>query len=298
MPLIVNGETVPEPAIAQEAESLLQRFRQLSEEQRRENGFTEEVMQQRASEWARENLIERTLMRQEASKDPEPVPEEVFDKAYEGILRRFGGQEKLEESEVDEEMIRGEAELTVKLDRLLGKVTSQVKPPKSKDVAAYYRTHRENWKIPESIRAAHIVKHTSEDVTAKDAQAAIEDLHQRLSKGETFETIADESSDCPGNGGDLGWFPRGKMVEDFDEVVFKMEPGQVSEPFRSVFGFHIAKVFEKKPASVRPLNEVKGEIEQQMRRERETKAVEDFVDSLRENAEIENTVEEEVATTG
>lgn len=294
MPLTVNGETVPEQAIAQEAESLLQRFRQLSEAERAQNGFTEEVMQQRAVEWARENLIERTLMRQEAAKDPEPVPEDVLAKAREAIVKRFGGEEKLAEADVDQDMIQAEAELTVKLDRLLGRVASKVKPPKSKDVAAAYRHHRENWKVPESAHAAHIVKHVNEEVSAKDAQEAIDAVKQRLDAGEAFETVADEASDCPGNGGDLGWFTRGKMVEDFEEVVFQMEPGQVSEPFRSVFGFHIARLFERKPATLRPLNEVKDQIEKQLVRERETKAVEDFVDALRAKADIENTVEEAV----
>lgn len=294
MPLIVNGEQVPEQAVAQEAESLLQRFRQLSEAERQQNGFTEEVMQQRAVEWARENLIERTLMRQQASKDEEPVAEEVAQKAREAIVKRFGGEDKLAESDIDPEMIDSEAEITVKLDRLLGRITAQVKPPKPKEVAAAYRHQRDAWKIPESIHAAHIVKHVNEDVTAKEAKAAIDAIKQRLDAGEAFEAVADEASDCPGNGGDLGWFARGKMVEDFEEVVFQMQPGEVSEPFRSVFGYHIARVFEKKPESLRPLNEVKEQIEKQLIRERETKAVEDFVDRLREKAEIENTIEEPV----
>ncbi len=301
MSLIVNAEEVPEEAISQEAQSLLERFRQLSDEQRAENGFDEETMQQRAAEWARENLIERALMRQEALADSDPIPDDVFEQALDTMYKRFGGREKFAETGMTEDDIRLEAEVTVKLDRLLGRISAEIKPAKSKDVAAYYRNHKENWTLPETVRAAHIVKHTNEEVSAKDAKAAIDDAHKRLGEGEKFEALADELSDCPGGGGDLGWFPRGKMVEDFEEVIFQMQPGEISEPFRSVFGFHIAKLHEKKPSALRPLSEVKADIEKQLQRERETKAVEAVVDSLRERATIVNTAEpsstpEEAAT--
>jgi len=296
MPLIVNGEEVPEAAIAQEAQSLMQRFQQLTPEQRAQNGFDDATMQARADEWARENLIERALMRQQAAADPEPVPEEPVEAAVAAMTKRFGGEEKFEEAGVTPELIRSEAELSVRLDRLLAKVTAPVKDAKTKDVAAFYRKHKDRFLIGESVRAAHIVKHVNEDVTEDQAKQAIDDAQRRLDSGEEFEKLADEFSDCPGSGGDLGWFPRGKMVEEFENVVFEMEPGDVSKPFQSVFGFHIAKLHEKRPATHRPLDEVKGDIQKQLRQERETKIVEDYVDALKEKAEIVNTPSEVVTT--
>ena len=289
MPLIVNGEEIPEAAIAQEAQSLMQRFQQLTPEQRAQNGFDDATMKARADEWARENLIERALMRQQAQADPSPIPEQAVQAAVDAMTKRFGGEEKFAESGVTPELIRSEAELGVKLDRLLASVTSSVKDSKAKDVAAFYRKHKDHFLIGESVRAAHIVKHVNEDVTEEQAREAIEDAQRRLDAGEEFEKLADEFSDCPGSGGDLGWFARGKMVEEFEDVVFEMEAGEISKPFKSVFGFHIAKLNDKRPASHRPLDEVKPEIERQLRQERETKVVEDYVDSLRANAEIVNT---------
>ena len=99
--------------------------------------------------------------------------------------------------------------------------------------------------------------------------------------------MADKVSDCPGNGGDLGWFGHGKMVEEFEEVVFQMAPGEISAPFKSVFGFHIAKLYEKKPPTTMALSEVKDQVERELRQERENKLVEDFVDGLRARAKIE-----------
>ncbi len=290
MALIVNGEPAPEAMLAAEAESLLNRFRQLTPEQRVQFGFEEGSLEARAQEWARENVIERMLMRQEALRDQEPIPDDVFEKAEEAMYKRYGGREKFHESGMSEEAIRAEAEATVKLDRLLGRITARVKPPKTKEVAARYREQRDRWKTAEQVRAAHIVKHVNEQTSEEEAREAIEAAKAELEAGATFEEIADKSSDCPGNGGDLGWFARGKMVEEFEEVVFAMEPGAVSDVFRSVFGFHIAKLHELRPSSQRPLSEVKAEIEQELGREAENKAVEAYVDELREKAVIEDAV--------
>lgn len=287
MALFVNGEEVPEGILQAEVQSLQQRFSQLTPDQRAQYGFDDATMQQRAVEWARENVIERFLLRQEALKDPEPIPDDVFAEAVDQMKKRFGGADKMAQSGVTEETIRSEAEAALRLDKLLGALRARVKPPKSKDVAAWYRKHAERWQVGESLRAAHIVKHVNEESSEEEARKAIDAAKAELDGGANFEELADKVSDCPGNGGDLGWFGRGKMVEEFEEVVFAMEPGQVSDVFKSVFGFHIAKLYEKRPPMTMPLNEVKQQIEREVRQERENKVVEEFVDALRAKAKIE-----------
>ena len=71
-------------------------------------------------------------------------------------------------------------------------------------------------------------------------------VEQELRNGAAFAEVADRYSDCPGSGGDIGWFPRGEMVPEFDEVVFALAPGENSEVFRTRFGFHIVRVLERK----------------------------------------------------
>ena len=77
-----------------------------------------------------------------------------------------------------------------------------------------------------------------------------------------------------------------EMVEEFEAIVFPMKPGQVSDVFRSVFGWHIATVHEMKPEGVRPLEDVKAQIEGALMREQQEKALEDYVDALRAKAEV------------
>jgi len=90
----------------------------------------------------------------------------------------------------------------------------------------------------EQIHAAHIL------VATEDAAKAVVD---RLNNGEEFAAVAQEVStdtQTAGNGGDLGWFPRGVMVDAFEEAAFALEPGQVSAPVQSSFGWHVITVFE------------------------------------------------------
>ena len=84
-------------------------------------------------------------------------------------------------------------------------------------------------------RASHIL--------VKDRSGA-EDLLKRLKQGAQFESLAREFSTCPSksSGGDLGWFGRGKMVKPFEDAAFSLKPGQISDPVKTQFGYHIIRV--------------------------------------------------------
>ena len=131
-----------------------------------------------------------------------------------------------------------------------------------------------------------IVKNVGEGADEAAVLAEIRKAEAELKAGKPFAEVADAFSDCAGQGGSLGWFPAGEMVEEFEEVVFPMKAGEVSEVFRSVFGWHIATVHEKKAEGYRPLEEVKEQIEAALSRERQEKALEDYVDGLRAKAEV------------
>ena len=288
MGLVVNGEKVDDAVLAREAESLRQRFSQLSEQEQQTYGLTPEAIEQRAVEWARENVIEQTLLRQEALRDAAPLPEEDVRKAFAEAVERYGGEEKFKEADIDEDRLRSEVETRLRVDALIGRITAKARPPKPREVAEFYRKNKARFKTPETLRAAHIVKHVEKDVSAEQAREAIDKLYAELRAGRVFEDIADEQSDCPGNGGDLGWFPRGRMVPEFEDVVFEMKVGETSEVFQTVFGFHIAKLIDRRPEGLQPLKEVASAIEEQLMNDRRTQALETAVDKLRERAAVED----------
>lgn len=297
MPLVVNGEVVDDAVIEWEAESLRNRFRQLTPEQRAAYKLDAGGMEQRAREWSRENVIERTLLRQEAFKDNEPIPEEMLDQALTELKKRHGGEDKFSLTHADDGELRRDLEARVRLDRLIGKVSAKVAAPKRKEIADYYRKHKDQFRLPETVRAAHIVKHVNENRDEKSARAEIEAAEAELRSGASFEATADKHSDCAGNGGDLGYFPRGQMVDEFDEVVFGMDVEAVSPIFRTTFGFHIAKLLDRQPPRVKSLPEVEEEIQTELQRQKQTRALENFVDRLRAKADIRDTPVSESAST-
>lgn len=266
MAILVNGERVEDDLIRQEAQLVKARLVEAAVD---DDPLTIDM---RAWEWAKENLIERVLFRQAAMNEPDTAAKQDSD---------------VSQNDVSPNQDRNAApEIELRIARLSARVTANVGRPRKKDVTEFYRRHRDSFYAPETIRAAHIVKNVDEGTDEASASDAIRAIQKELEEGKPFEEVADLRSDCPGRGGDLGFFGRGQMVQEFEDVVFPMKPGEVSRIFRSPFGFHIAKLYERRPEGVRELSEVYDEIEQHLIRGSQQTCLEQFVDELRAKADI------------
>ncbi|MBF9232742.1 peptidylprolyl isomerase [Microvirga alba] len=129
----------------------------------------------------------------------------------------------------------------------------------------------------QEVRARHILVESEEE--AKKAAA-------RVKGGEDFAKVAAELSKDPGSktdGGDLGFFTKDRMVEPFAEAAFKLEPGQISDPVKSQFGWHVIKVEEKRSKPVPSFEEMKDQVDTYLER----KAQQDLIGGLRQSAKIE-----------
>ena len=127
------------------------------------------------------------------------------------------------------------------------------------------------------IHARHILVPTEEE-----AKAAL----ARVKKGEDFAKVADEVSKDPGSqGGDLGWFTQDKMVKQFADAAFKLDVGQVSDPVKSEFGWHIIKIEGKREKAFPPFEQVKDQVARYVVQ----KAQSDLIMKLRDGAKIERT---------
>jgi peptidyl-prolyl cis-trans isomerase C len=170
----------------------------------------------------------------------------------------------------------------VLLDELISRETKKAASPE-----AARKLYDESVKsvTPESeVRARHIL--VPEEAEAKA-------IHARVTTGkEDFAKVVGEVSKDPGSkadGGDLGWFSKDKMVAVFAEAAFALEPGQISQPVKSQFGWHVIKLEEKRNKPVPTFEEVKGEIDTYLQR----KSQQDFVLSLRDKAKVERLDKEE-----
>ncbi len=297
MGLIVNGERIQQDVIRREAEDLSASFQRMPEEERAQYGLKPEGIERTALEWSRENVIERTLLRQEAERQGEAIEGDEVEKGL-AQLRTDRKNSGAKDGSLDEEVARREIETRVRLDRLLGKITARAAAPKNKEIADFYRKNKERFQEPGKVHAAHIVKNVGDGVSEEEASSAIASIQKQLKAGARFETLADQYSDCPGKGGDLGRFPRGQMVEEFDRVVFALEAGAISSVFQTVLGFHIAKVYERFPEYTKTLAEAREEICAQLGKEKERRAVERFVDALRVKADIREDDDPDTAEVG
>jgi peptidyl-prolyl cis-trans isomerase D len=134
------------------------------------------------------------------------------------------------------------------------------------ELEAYYQEKKESLKTQEQRRASHILIQVADDAdeeTLNKAQAEAEEVLAKLRAGEDFAALAKQHSDDPGSsaqGGDLGFFARGAMVPEFDESVFDMQPGDVSELVRTQFGFHIIKLAEIRGSEIQTLEQARDEL--------------------------------------
>jgi peptidyl-prolyl cis-trans isomerase C len=128
----------------------------------------------------------------------------------------------------------------------------------------------------EEVRARHILV---------DSEDEAKTLLDQIKGGADFATIAKEKSKDPGaaEGGDLGYFTKDQMVPEFAEVAFKMYPGQLSNPVKTQFGWHIIKVEDKRTKQPPEFEKVKDQIEAYLAR----KSQSEFISKLRQSAKIE-----------
>lgn len=161
-------------------------------------------------------------------------------------------------------------------------------------VRAYYKTHQEEFKNPELLRARHIFiridLNNAADEDKDKAKLKIDGLMKRIKSGEDFAKLAGEFSDDPDSktkGGDLGFFQRGRMSPEFDKVAFSLKPGEFSDVVETPFGYHIIRVEEKKDASIESFDKVRDKIEQIVFADLKKQRVEDFFSQVFKDAGVE-----------
>ncbi len=147
--------------------------------------------------------------------------------------------------------------------------SAQVTPD---DLRGYYDQHRDQYRVPEQVKVSHIwikmplpgADGKVDDKATAEAQHRADDLLKQLKGGAKFEDLAKKYSEDPGSsnvGGSLGWIGKGQMTPEFEKAAFSLPKGQTSDVVKSLDGFHIIRIDDKQDAHVKPLDEVKSQIE-------------------------------------
>ena len=283
MALIINGEKIEDSAIQQEVERLRPRYEEV---------FADQDPKEREAQlfdWSKENLVERVLINQEAKNSGDKIPKAEVESVLARLKEQFAGQEQFDNefSVKDDGKIKERIELQMRVERRLKEVCKGLPEPSQAAIQEYYEKNKEQFKSGEQVRVAHIVKYVNWQTDEETAYNAIKEAHNELKNGTAFEVVVDKYTDCADSGGDLGCVMRGQMVEEFEDVVFNLGVGEVSDVFRTRFGFHVAKVYERKAAIVPSLGEVKGEVVDALKEQMREETINEFIDRLKSKAKIE-----------
>jgi peptidyl-prolyl cis-trans isomerase C len=160
------------------------------------------------------------------------------------------------------------------------------------DIAAYYGQHKAEFTNPEMVKAQHILVKTAPDAKPEDLARALEKakkIKDDLNKGADFGKLAEQHSDDPGSkakDGDLGFFTRDRMVPEFSQAAFALSKGQISEPVKSYFGYHLIKVTDRRDAQQMDLNDASPRIRSKMENERRKAAMDAEIDRLKKKFNV------------
>ena len=193
------------------------------------------------------------------------------------LVHKYAEDEKLSETEEYKsqlEILKKDLLIQAGVKKILDAVTVT-----EEEVKDFYNNNPDMFKGEESVRAKHILVDSEEK--AKEVKAAIDG-------GLSFEDAAKENSTCPSSsqGGDLGFFTRGRMVPEFEDAAFAMTIGEVSEPVKTQFGYHLIKVEEKTPEVTRSFDEVKGQLQMNLLSQKQNEAYINFINKLKQEQDV------------
>lgn len=151
---------------------------------------------------------------------------------------------------------------------------------KEEEARDYYEKNKDNFMMPETLRASHILLKTEEKA---------KEVLDKLGAGADFAKLAEEESIDITNkrGGDVGYFRKGQLIPEFEEACFRLETGQISQIVKTSFGYHIIKLTDRKPAQARSFEDIKDEIKAMLTSAKRKERFNQIIRKLKENTAIE-----------
>jgi parvulin-like peptidyl-prolyl isomerase len=239
-------------------------------------------------------ITEKLVSKRSASME---AKEEDVNTQFEQLKGRFPKQEDFEaqlaKSGQTAEKIREDIRAYLKQQAW---VKDQIKDaPKATDADAeeFYTKNPDQFKKPEQVRASHILLSVAADApeaTVQEKQKAAQAIAARVKAGEAFDKLASELSEDPSakqNAGDLNFFTKEQMVPEFSTAAFGMKKGEISEPVKSQFGFHVIQVTDRKDAETMTLEAVKPQLLAFLNQKMQSTQVEKLIKEVREKAAVE-----------
>ena len=283
MSLKVNERLIPDWAIERQAEVLFESVA------RSMPGKPREVIQLAAIDMAKDRLVDQTLMAEESKRRNYKVDPVEVNKGMKQWLRQNGGKKALEKGKnpliKSQDDLRREITSQIQFNRLLEE-ESNCDPVTEEEACKYYDSRPDLFSTEPLVTASHILKKASSEAEFEQAEKEVAILRARIEEGEDFVELVRKESDDSQNDGHLGEFGRGRMVPPFEKAAFALEVGELSQPVRTQFGWHLIQLHERSEPVLTPFDEVREQVIEYLQERRKDKVFEEFLDGLKEKAEI------------
>jgi peptidyl-prolyl cis-trans isomerase C len=230
-----------------------------------------------------QKLIDKKLLLQEADKLGLKLEEaelaEYVSKVSNPLLDQKTGQKQNNLAENRKDWLQ-ELRQELLINKLIQQEVGANILVSEEEARVYYQAHLEEFKRPERVRVRQIMMET-------DWEA--EEVRREIKRGGDFAKLAEAKSLSPdgARGGDLGYFSRGQMPPEFDEVAFSLKKGEISRVFKSSYGYHIFKLEDKQPARLLSFEEAREEIIEKLTTQKRDKAIASWLLNLRRKARIQ-----------
>ena len=242
-----------------------------------------------------DRMVTSELLYQDAQAKKVKVDDKEVQEQLDKIVKSFPSPEEykkgLKEQGVNEKELKNDIRKNIAIRRLIEeKVTAAVKVDEA-EAKKYYDEHTKEFDRPETVRARHIillVDKGADDAKKAEAKKKIEGIQAELKGGAKFEDLAKKYSQdgSAENGGDLGFFPKGSMVKEFEDAVWNMKPGEVSGIVTTPFGLHLIKFEERKTAGSISFAEMKNDLTRGLESQKKSEAVNKYIAELKAKAKI------------
>jgi peptidyl-prolyl cis-trans isomerase C len=222
-----------------------------------------------------------TRIREIASAQKPPLSLEDFEKK----ITEYGSYDK-----VKQEVRKGLSYQKFMQTQWAGKINVT-----EEDAKKHYDENPKQFETPEQVRASHIlIKPDTADPNADPnlakakAREEIQDLLKQVKAGADFAEVAKANSACPSaaRGGDLNFFPRGRMAAPFEEAAFELEIGQISDIVETSYGYHVIKVTDRKDTSLVSFEQARNSIVNKLAQEKQSEFTKKYIESLKAKASI------------
>jgi len=238
-------------------------------------------------------MAEDKLILQEAKRRGVIVEESEIDERLKDVQMRFTStsdfRDEVEKIGLTVTILRNRYKEQLMMTKLVNHEVKEKVVVTPAEISDYYDKHPEEFKSPESVHLKNIMIRLDEATTEPLAKQKADDVCRLMKEGRDFSDLAKLYSQGAKaeEGGDLGFVLKGQMREEFDKVIFALKAGEASSPIKTDTGYYIFKVEEKKESYLRPLSEVRDDVENAIFREKAQKRYQEWIAKLKRDAFIQ-----------